>query len=70
MAKKPTPAITHTETLCLALRCLERDIDDMRKRCEGVPGAESVLQHFIDQRSPKLEALKAMYRIETGTEFD
>lgn len=70
MAKKTSPVITHTEILCLALRCLEHDIDQMRKRCEGIPGAEVALQHCIDEKAPKMEALRTLYRIETGTDYD
>lgn len=69
MAKKTGPVITNTEILCLALRCLERDIDEMRKRCEGTPGAEVMLQHLIDESAPKLEAIRTLYRIETGTDY-
>lgn len=70
MAKKTAPVITHTEILCLALRCLEHDIDQMRKRCEGVPGAEAALQLCIEEKAPKMDALRTLYRIETGTDYD
>lgn len=69
MAKKATPIITHTKILCLAIRCIEKEIDDMKKRCEGMTGVEKLLQDFIDQRTPELAALKEMYRFETGVEY-
>ena len=70
MAKKTTPVITHTEILCLALRCLEHDIDKVREQIKGLPGAEAMLQYTIDEKAPKMEALRTLYRIETGTDYD
>lgn len=69
MAKKNTPTITHTETLCYAIRHLESEIEDMRRRCEGKPGAEGFLKDTTDRLAPKLDALKEMYRMETGAEY-
>jgi hypothetical protein len=69
MAKKTTPVITHIEILCLALRCLEHDIDQVRKQCDGIPGAEAMLQYCIDEKEPKMEALRMLYRTETGTDY-
>ena len=66
---KNTPIITHTEILCYAIYHLEAEIEDMRKKCEGVPWAEEFIQNTINRNGPKLEALKAMYRIETGSEI-
>ena len=69
MAKKNNPIITHTKILCLAIRCLENEIDDMKRRCEGRPGVEELLQSYVEPRSVELAALKDLYRIETGAEY-
>lgn len=70
MEKKTTPIITHTEILCLAIRQLEHEIDETRKKCEGIPGSEPLLQFTIKESAPKLEALRTLYKIETGTDYD
>ncbi len=67
--KKTGPVITHTQTLCYAIRHLENEIESMRSRCEGKPGAEELLKMHIAQFGPQLEALKQMYQIETGVEY-
>ena len=67
--KKTTPVITHTQTLCYAIQHLENGIDEMKKRCEGKPNGEEFIKMHLDQFGPQLEALKEMYRIETGVEY-
>ena len=67
--KKNKPAITHTEILCLAIRCLQKEVDDMTAYCEGIESKAEYLAFFLDQRTPKLEAMKELYRIETGTDY-
>lgn len=69
MAKKTTPIITHTEIICLAIRCLEQEVEEMRKRCDETPGMEVMLQAYTSDKEPKLEALRMLYRIETGADF-
>lgn len=69
MAKKTTPIITHTQTLHYAIRHLEDGIEEMKKRCEGKPGGEEFLKMHLAQFGPQLDALKEMYRIETGVEY-
>lgn len=75
MAKKNTPIITHTEILCLAIQSVARKIhehDDMVDKCNNAAEREMAVA-MRDQTAaiwkPKLEALKEMYRIETGTDF-
>lgn len=72
MAKKTTPIITHTEILARAIRSIEEEIDSMKKRCEGRM-EEALVKEICDgytaERLPKLEALKEMYRFETGKEY-
>lgn len=53
-----------------AIRVVEREIDDMRKRGEGKgPDVEAFVNDYISERTTKLEELKEKYRIETGTEY-
>lgn len=66
---KNKPIITHTKTLCYAILHLQNEIKAMEERCEGKPGGEEFLEHFVAQFAPELEALKEMYRIETGVEY-
>ena len=67
--RKSEPIITHTQTLCYAILHLENQIGDMKKRCEGKPNGEEFLKMYLDQFGPQIEALKEMYRIETGVEY-
>ena len=67
--KKATTIITHTQTLCYAIQHLENGIADMKKRCEGNPSGEEFLKMHLAQFGPQLEALKEMYRMETGVEY-
>jgi hypothetical protein len=66
---KNRPIINHTKIIVYAIHHIESELESMKKRCEGVPGAESILQAFVDQYTPELEGLKEMYRIETGVEY-
>lgn len=68
--KKAIPVITNTEILCYAIRFLQKEVDDMVAYCDGIPEKEEFLNFFVDQRRPKLEALKMLYRIETGTDYE
>ena len=63
------PIITQTEILVFAIRHLEDEIEDMKKRCEGRQGVQEILENFISDREPKIEALKQLYHIQTGSEF-
>lgn len=70
MAKKTEPIITHTEILCRAIRSIEDEIRNQTNYMGGIPECEALLQAYVNERTPKLDALKEMYRIETGTDFD
>ena len=72
MAKKNAPIITHTEILARAIRNIQDEIDNMKKRCEGRMEevlVKQICEDFEAERIPKLEALKEMYRFETGNEY-
>lgn len=69
---KNKPIITHTEILVRAIRSIEDEIDNMKKKCEGRMEEALVKQicdDYIAERTPKLDALKEMYRIEVGVEY-
>jgi len=66
MAKtRPTPLLTHPAIRCLALRCCERDIRDVENLYESQEAREIMTQ----EPRERLEILKELYRIETGTEY-
>ena len=72
MAKKPEPIITHTEIICRTIRDIDREIHDLYVRSNAVPD-EVGKPWFQSESAPlkeKREALKTMYRIETGTDYD
>lgn len=67
--KAPKPTITHTETLCFAIRHLEADIGHWEKAIADLPDKEERLAHICERQLAQLEALKQMYLFETGTEY-
>lgn len=66
--KNAPPVITHVEILCLAIRAIDAEIGVWRKRCEGLPddAFDRSVAHLLEKR----DALKSMYRMETGTDYD
>ena len=77
MAKKNTPIITHTEILCLAINKLLDEIKDIERRGAELiertgnkEMADNIVAQLAAPITPKLEALKEMYRIETGVDFE
>lgn len=70
MATRNAPIITHVEILCRAIRNIEDEIKNQQEVLGGIPECEAMLKAFINERQPKLEALREMYRIETGTNYD
>lgn len=71
MAKKTTPIITHTEIYARAIKSVEAEIDEWRRRCAGFPQGEreKIFSAATEMLMCKLTSLKEMYRIETGTEY-
>lgn len=69
MAKKPHPIITHVEILHLAIRCLESEIAEKEAYMGGIPECKAFLDQFISERVTKINALKNLYLIETGTHY-
>lgn len=72
MAKKTTPVITYTEILARAIRSLEAEIDEWRQKFNGNPEVSMTGMFEIATAEPreKLDALKILYRIETGSDFN
>lgn len=66
---KNTPVITHVEILSRAIRSVEDEIRNQEELMGNKSGFEEMLAAFIAERAPKLEALKEMYRIETGNDY-
>lgn len=71
MAKKITPIITQTEILARAINSVLAEIEEWRSRCNGLPKdqAETCFNASTMELKEKLDALKILYRIETGTAF-
>lgn len=72
MAKKATPIITHTEIYARAIKTIKAEIDEWRRRCAGFPQEEreKMFSAATEELRSKLEALKEMYRIETGADYE
>ena len=74
---KNEPILTHTEILCFAIRHLNAEIEDIKRRGDDIAErsgnrevADDIVAHLTAPITPKLEALKEMYRIETGTDYE
>lgn len=70
MATRNAPIITHVEILCRAIRSIEEESKEQKAVMGSIPECEAMLNAYINERNSKLEALKEMYRIETGTNYD
>lgn len=70
--KKPEPVLTHTELLCLAYRTLEQDVRHWEEALEKLPPeekTEGLLSGICHDQLRKMDAIRTMYRLETGTEM-
>ena len=72
MAKKTAPIITHTEIIALAIRSIEGDIAERHSMCESFPKEQrdTMIAAATKELNEKLDALKTMYQIETGSEWE
>lgn len=72
MGRKVTPIITHTEIIARAAKSIEREIEELRERCNVLPKEQADVYFDMSAKElvEKLDALKTMYRFETGTDFD
>lgn len=72
---KNTPIITHTEILCLATEAIKSQLQEWGDRLEKVKGTdmEGMVAEMHDANvarlAPKLQALKELYKIETGADY-
>lgn len=64
-----TPIITHVEILCHAIRNIENEIQHQEAQLGAIPEFDATLKAYVKERTDKLDALKEMYRIETGTKY-
>lgn len=71
MAKKTTPIITQAEIIVRAIKSFEAEIEELRVLCKGLPTEQADTYFDAATKEPreKLDALKILYRIETGTDF-
>ena len=72
MAKKTTPNITHTEIIALAIRSIVCDITARRSMCESFPEEQrdTMIAAATRELNEKLDALKTLYHIESGAEWE
>lgn len=67
--KKDAPIITHTEILSRAARSIELEIEDWERKAESLPGSAGMLGQVTSGLREKLEALRTLYHIETGSDL-
>ena len=67
--KKTEPIITHVEILSRAIRSVEDEIREQEEAMGDNPQFKDMLAVFVAERTPKLTALKEMYRIEAGIDY-
>ena len=67
--KKPTPVLTYTELLCLAYRALEGETRHWEEAIAELPPEERHLEEICADQFRKMEAIRALYRLETGTDL-
>lgn len=70
--KQPEPIITHSEIYSRAIRSIQDEIKAWEDRCEGLSQEQKddIVSRSTAHLRPKLEALKEMYRFESGDEYD
>ena len=71
MKTNTNPIITNTEILARAIRTVEDDIEEWRRKCENFPQdqRDTMFSAATKELAEKLEALKTLYRIETGSDL-
>lgn len=71
MAKKNNPPIiTYTEILARAIQSIGQEIESWRNRCKGLPDGDRILAAATEDLEAKLDAVKELYRIETGSDYE
>lgn len=70
MEKNQTTTVTYKEIICLAIKCIDHEIDDYEERAKGKgTEAEALVAEITKPLREKLEVLKSLYHIETGVEY-
>ena len=71
MKTKANPIITNTEILSRAIRSIDEEISECRRRCDGLPQEmrEQMFNASTKELVMKQTALRTMYLFETGTEY-
>ena len=69
MKTKTEPVITYTEILARAITSVENEIEEWHRKAAGFPKEqrETMIAQATKEPVRKLEALKILYSIETGT---
>ena len=67
--KKPSPAITYTAILNYAINYLTMDIRNWENALAELPDCDERLAEICARQIAEIEALKQMYKFETGEEF-
>ena len=73
MAKqKSEPIITHVDIYARAIRNVQDEIKTWEDRSEKIPPEQraEVLDQATAHLRPKLDALKELYRIESGRDYE
>lgn len=64
---KTNPIITYTEILARAIRTIEDEIAEWHNKGDNFP--QELIAKATEEPRAKLEALKTLYRIETGSDI-
>lgn len=64
---KTNPIITYTEILARAIRTIEDEITEWHNKGDNFP--QELIAKATEEPRAKLEALKTLYRIETGSDI-
>ena len=67
MKIKTNPIITYTEILARAIRTIEDEIAEWHNKSGNFP--PELIAKATEEPKAKLEALKTLYRIETGSDI-
>lgn len=66
--KKEAFILTHTEIYARAIRTVESDIAVWQERCNGLP--QEHFEQCTAHLRQKLDALKQLYKLECGNDYD
>ena len=72
MTMKVTPIITYTEILARAIRSIEAEVAEWHSKGANLPQEfrDTMIATGTKELMVKLDALKTLYRIETGKDID